>query len=145
MVTEEYPRILVETDFIFGLNPRDKLHPYIKGILKLHRQGDIRCYLAGTALVEFRTVLYSHGLSSKEVYEALIIIFDKLGEYNIDVIPIKPNHIITADFLRTLYPQLGFFDALHAGVAYEEDMTLVSYDEMYSQIEEISWKRITQF
>ena len=135
----------METDFIFGLNPEDRLHPYIDRILNLHRQGNLRCYLAGTALIEFRTILYSHGLSSQEVYEALIIVFDKLEEYDIDVIPIRPSHIIAADFLRTLYPQLSFFDALHAGVACEEDIVLVSYDEVYSQIEEISWRRITQF
>ena len=145
MAAEGGKKVLVETDFIFGLNPRDILHPYVERIISLHTQGLLKCYLVGTALIEFRTVLYSHGLKSHSVHEAIAIVIDKLNEYKIEVISVKPNHILSADFLRTKYPQLSFFDALHAGVAYEEKVLLVSYDKTYSQIKEISWKRITQF
>ena len=144
MVARKIREILVETDFLFGLNPNDKIHSYVKRAITLHKKGALKCNLAGTALFEFRTVLYSHGLSSTDVYEATLIIAHKLKEYNIDVIPTKPQHILSADFLRTQYPQLSFFDALHAGVAYEESLPLVSYDDIYSEIEEISWIKITE-
>ena len=53
--------------------------------------------------------------------------------------------MILADHLRSKYPNLSFFDALHAGVALVEKIILVSYDTIYSQINEISWKSFRDF
>jgi len=33
---------LVETDFLFGLNARDRLYPYVMKVLERHRRGEIR-------------------------------------------------------------------------------------------------------
>ncbi len=145
MVTKTSEEILVETDFLFGLNPEDKLNEYVKKIINQHNRGKIICKVAGTALMEFRAVLYSHGLSSKEVYEALLIILNVLSENKIEVISIKPQHLIMGDLLRTKYNILTFFDALHAGVAYEEGIKLVSNDNVYSKIKEIEFMQINKF
>jgi len=137
--------ILVETDFLFGINPKDKLHNYVLKITSLHENNVIKCYVSSSAFVEFRTVLYSHGKKPNEVHEALLIITDFLRKRKIEEIPLRSEHVIIADYLRSKYPNLSFFDALHAGVALVEKITLVSYDTIYSQINEISWKSFRDF
>ncbi len=144
MGTRTSKEILVETDFLFGLNPEDKLHSYVKKIINKHNKGEISCRLAGTALMEFRAVLYSHGLTSDKVYEALLIIINALNENNISIIPVRPEHIMAADLLRTKYSSLTYYDALHAGVAYEEGILLVSYDDIYAKIREINFLKMNE-
>ncbi len=143
MAVEGRREILVETDFLFGLNPEDRLHKYVIRLISLHKRKKLQCYLAGTALFEFRTVLYSHGLKSSDVHEAFLIILNTLEENDVDVISVRPKHILSADYLRTRYPELTFFDSLHAGVALEEGIPLASYDRIYERIEEISWINLT--
>jgi len=95
--------------------------------------------------MEFRAVLYSRGKEPSEVLEALSIVREFLRSSNIGEIPLKSEHIISGETLRMRYRELTYFDAIHAGVALIENMTIVSYDEIYSRLEEIKWRKITEF
>ena len=133
------------TDFLFGINPLDKLHNYVVTIAKLSKERKIYCLVASSAFMEFRTVLYSRGKKPIEVLEALSIIKDFIKSNNIMEIPLKGEHIIAGESLRVRYGELTYFDALHAGVALVEKAMVVSYDDVYSRISELKWKSITEF
>ncbi len=56
-------RLLVETDFLFGLSSRDRLYPIAMDLLKKHRSGEIELVLSSVAPLEASLVLLSRVLN----------------------------------------------------------------------------------
>ncbi len=127
-------RLLVETDFIFGLRSTDPLHTHIKCVLEKCRRGEISLAVLSSSVVEFRSVLYSSGLKPSAVEEACIIALSILAKYGVrEYEPLTLEDILIAERLRQKHGCLGFFDSLHAAASKRTGKPLLSSDEVYRQ------------
>ncbi len=121
---------LVETDFLFGLNAKDKLHPYVKAILGLHRKRRIRVHISSAAPVEALLVMYSRGIDYDKIIRVLELMGLKLVEYGVvDYVPITLSTMILAGRLRSKYSNLTYFDSIHIALAIENNLVLITRDK----------------
>lgn len=82
-----------------------------------------------------RAVLYSQGKTFREVYSSLIYLKRKLAHHAVLEEPTSIDDYILADKLREDYPELTYFDSLHAAAALRRNETLVSNDDVYGRCE----------
>jgi len=128
-------KILVETDFLFGLREKDKLHSQVLKILNMHKRGEIEVQVLSSALLEARVVLYSEGFDPKVIMEIIELMETILLEYDVNTyVPILPVDTIIAENLRIKNDKLGFFDSLHAAISMRTGIPLLSSDKIYDEI-----------
>ncbi len=128
-------KLLVETDFLFGLNARDKLHPYVLRVLELHKQGTLTIAISSAAPLEAALVLLSRGFQLDTVTRVLELMRNKLVEYNAEnYTSLSCDIIVEALRLRKTFPQLTFFDSIHIATAKTMSLTLVTSDSVLLQI-----------
>ncbi|MHA1232757.1 MAG: hypothetical protein ACTSPQ_19160 [Candidatus Helarchaeota archaeon] len=123
-------RYLIETDFLFGLRPSDKYYIKVKKMLELSKNKKIELKITNSAIFETRTVLYSQGKNSKEIYTILTLMKEKLNENNIKEEYVRFDDFILADYLRSKYPELTFFDSLHVAVSKNRNIPLCGNDSV---------------
>jgi len=127
-VTIKMEKYLIETDFLFGLRPSDKYYSKVINLLKLSKYKKIELILTNSAIFEMRTVLYSQGKNSKEIYTILTLIKKKLDENNIKEVYVQFDDFILAEYLRSKYSKLTFFDSLHVAVSKNRNIPLCGND-----------------
>ncbi|GEM_PF-604975 len=128
-------KILVETDFLFGLNSRDRLYPIVMEILKKHRDGEIELMISSAAPLEASLVLLSRGFQLDKVVKILGLMSMKLAEYRVDhFIPIRLEIVVKALELRSKYDDLTFFDSIHIALAAVTGFTLLTSDERMKEV-----------
>jgi len=128
-------RVLVETDFLFGLNARDKLYPYVTRLLEKHRKGELMLSLSSVSSLEATLVLLSRGFKARMVIRILRLMNTKLSEYNIDsYTPLSLKVIAEALELKEKYKQLTFFDSIHIATAKTMGLPLVTSDKTLARI-----------
>lgn len=128
-------RLIVETEFLFGLSARDKLHPHVSRLLELHRSGRISIVLSPAAPLEAFLVMLSRGVRYDAVSRALRLMRDKLAEYRVNTY--APPSLEAAAFaaeLRSRHPELTFFDSLHIAVAATLDIPLLTSDKTIAKV-----------
>ena len=128
-------RVIVESDFLFGLAKLDKRHSQVVRSLDMHKSGKIQLQVLSAAVVEVRSVLYSRGLGQKEIEEFFALMSEILGEYGVeDFIPTEPSDVVIAERMRKELPALTFFDSLYAATSKRLNLKLLTSEGIYSRI-----------
>lgn len=127
-------KYLIETDFLFGLRTSDRYNPIVERSLKLAREKKVDLAVITSAIFEVRAVLYSQGKKPAEISRILILMKNKLEENDIHEELIQFDDFILADFLRSTYPELTFFDALHAAMSKRRNIPLYGNDAVLKNL-----------
>ncbi|KPV65404.1 MAG: hypothetical protein AOA65_0195 [Candidatus Bathyarchaeota archaeon BA1] len=120
---------LAETGFLFGLRRGDRQHDAVMKILEICIKGLLKVQVLSSAVVEAKAVLYSRGLKPREVEEACSLMDVQLIGAGIEeYTPLTLADATLAERLRSQYPKLTFFDALHVATARKLGKPLLSND-----------------
>ena len=129
-------KILVETDFLFGLRKSDKLNKYVMKLLQLHRRGEFKILISSPSFLEVALVLLSRGFKPVQASRVLELMKLKLQEYRVrDYVSLTPEVVIQALFFKNKY-NITFFDSLHLSGAKVNNLTLVTRDKTLLRVAE---------
>ncbi len=121
---------LVETDFLFALNPEDKYHQFAINLLEDSSKGRIRLFLSPISPLEATLVMRSYELSEHDIAMALKAFDAALRRYVSTHFPeITLSIFITAAELRNRHNELSFFDSFHAAVALSNNFIYIGTDK----------------
>jgi len=139
---------MVETEFLFGFQPKDKHYDVVSNVLKTYlAKKPFSLYCPVSAMVEIREVMASHEKSSGERLSALTFIKAKAVSFGLSEIGLFSDDLILCEDLLMQHGFLTFFDGLHAAVALNNRFAVVSNDETYDKlgIERQSFKNFLDF
>ncbi|MGC8849175.1 MAG: PIN domain-containing protein [Candidatus Bathyarchaeia archaeon] len=126
---------MVETEFLFGFQPKDRRYNIVSSILKAYRATkSFSIYYPVTALIEVREVMASHGRSAEERFNALTFIRAKAATSNLLEVSLYSDDLILCEEIMAQHESLTFFDALHASVALNNKLSVISNDEVYDRV-----------
>ena len=128
-------KVLVESDFLFGLRQSDRRHENVLRALARHSRGNLTIRVLSSAVAEVRTVLYSRGLGPKESEDVLSLMGAMLAEHGVqEYLPIEIADVVVAERLRADQSQLGFFDSLHAATSKRLGIPVLSSEGAYTRL-----------
>ncbi len=120
---------LVETDFLFSLNPNDRHHRHARQLLQAAAKGQLRAWLSPVAPIEASLILKSRGFTEDKVADILRSFRDAIQKYTIPAIPeLHVDHLAMAAELRHVHSSLTFFDSIHVAIALSSPFIYVSTD-----------------
>lgn len=125
---------MIETEFLFSLNPDHKFNKRVSKILELVKQDriEVRCLASG--FLEAIFVLKSKGMKESIIRSIIAAMISKLKKSGVDKIePIVVEALVGCMALRELY-RITFYDALHASMALRISAVLISNDKVYDNI-----------
>jgi len=123
---------MVETEFLFGFQPKDKHYDAVSSVLKAYTATKpFSLYYPVSALVEIREVMASHKKDAIERLNALTLIKAKAISFDLLEMGLSSEDLILCEDLLMRYRVLTFFDGLHASVALNNKFSMVSNDEIY--------------
>ena len=126
---------MVETEFLFGFQPKDKHYDVVSGILKAYMATKpFSLYYPVSALVEVREVMASHKKDTAERLNALTFIKAKAISFSLPEIGLSSDDLILCEDLLMQHRFLTFFDGLHASVALNNKFSMISNDEIYDEL-----------
>ena len=126
---------LVETEFLFGFQPKDKYYEVVSSILKAYMATKpFSLYYPVSALVEIREVMASHRKDTAERLDALTFIKVKAISFGLSEMWLSSDDLILCEDLLMQHRLLTFFDGLHASVALNNKFSLVSNDGIYDEL-----------
>lgn len=135
---------MVETEFLFGFQPKDKHYDLASGILKAYTatKKSFSLYYPVSALVEIREVMASHKKAAEERLNALTFIKTKAILFGLQEKGLSSDDLILCEDLLMQHRFLTFFDGLHASVALNNRLLIISNDEVYDEfgIKRLSFK-----
>jgi len=134
---------MVETEFLFGFQPKDKHYDVVSNILKAYSaKKPFSLYYPVSAMVEVREVMASHEKSSEVRLSALTFIKAKAVSFGLSEVGLFSDDLILCEDLLMQHGSLTFFDGVHAAVALNNRFVVVSNDETYDKlgIERLSFK-----
>jgi len=126
---------MVETEFLFGFQPRDRHYEAVSNILKAFMaiKPFSLCYPV-SALLEIREVMAGHKKEVAERLNALTFVKAKAVSFGLSEISLSSDDLILCENLMTEHRRLTFFDGLHASVALNNNLSIVSNDEIYDEL-----------
>ena len=128
-------RVLVESDFLFGLRSSDGHHAHVVEALKRHRAGALSIQVLSSAVVEVKTVLHSRGLEPDVIEDTLSLMDAILAQHGVrGFIPLELGDAVLAEKMRRKERRLGFFDSLHAAVSQRLAIRLLSSEQAYADL-----------
>lgn len=122
-------KFLIETDFLFGLRPSDRLNKHINSFILDIKNSRELIILSGASLIEVPLVLLGEEKSNlivQETITAMKLALQSLTKYTIQ--NFEFSDIITAFRLRKDY-NTSFFDSLHIATALNSNLTLLTSDK----------------
>jgi len=126
---------MVETEFLFGFQPKDKHYDVVSSILKAYMATKpFSLYYSVSALVEVREVMASHKKDPAERLNALTFIKAKAISFGLPEMGLSSDDLILCEDLLMQHRFLTFFDGLHASVALNNRFSMVSNDEIYDDL-----------
>lgn len=126
--------VFVELDFLFGLRRSDIRHSRVMHALSDHKQDRLHIEILSSAVIEVRTLLASRGLEPKTIEEILSLMAALLGDYGVsDFVPLGLGDAILAERMRSQWPELIFFDSLHAATSKAQGRKLLSSEGIYKK------------
>ncbi|MHB1867957.1 MAG: hypothetical protein ACYCPP_03330 [Nitrososphaerales archaeon] len=127
--------VLVESDFLFGLNKSDRRNAHVIRSLNKHKEGRIEIRVLSSAVVEVRSVLYSRGIGQKHIEEFFSLMAEILCDYGVEeFVPTELSDVIIAERMRAESSTLTFFDSLHAAASKRLNLKLLSSEGIYSKL-----------
>lgn len=129
--------VLVETDFLFGLNAKDNLFPKVLRILEERKKGRLKVIISSASPIEVFLVLLSRNMSYEAITKVIKLMNTKLAEYRInDFAPITLDVVVKALELRMKYKELTLFDSIHISLAKTLNMPLLTSDNVMLKVME---------
>jgi len=126
---------MIETEFLFGSQPKDKRYDVVSSILEAYAATKpFSFYYPISALVEVREVMASHKKDAAKRLNALTFIKAKATSFGLKEIELSSNDLILCEHLLVQHNSLTFFDGLHASVALNNKLSIVSNDEIYDEL-----------
>jgi len=125
---------MVETEFLFGFQPKDKRYDVVSNILAYATTKPFSLYYPISALIEVREVMASHKKDAAKRLNALTFIKAKAMSFNLKEIELSSNDLILCEHLLVQHNSLTFFDGLHASVALNNNLSILSNDEIYDEL-----------
>lgn len=127
---------LVETEFLFGFQPKDKHYDIVSSVLKAYMETNrFTIYYPVSALLEIRQVMASHRKTPADRLNALTFIKTKAITSNLYEIGLSSDDLILCEDLLMQNPSLTLFDGLHASVALNNRLAIVSNDRVYDELD----------
>jgi len=139
---------MVETEFLFGFQPKDKHYDVVSSVLKAYMAArSFSLYYPVSALIEIRGVMASHKKDSGERLNALTFIKAKAISSGLLETGLSSDDLILCEDLLMEHGSLTFFDGLHASVALNNKFAIVSNDQTYDElsIRRLSFKDFLDF
>ncbi|MDH5753680.1 MAG: PIN domain-containing protein [Candidatus Bathyarchaeota archaeon] len=132
---------MVETEFLFSFQPKDKHYDVVSNILEAYATTKpFPLHYPISALIEVREVMANHKKDAAKRLNTLTFIKAKATSFNLKEIELSSNDLILCEHLLIQHNSLTFFDGLHASVALNNKLSIVSNDEIY---DELSLKRLS--
>lgn len=132
---------MVETEFLFSFQPKDKHYDVVSNILEAYATTKpFPLHYPISALIEVREVMANHKKDAAKKLNTLTFIKAKAISFNLKEIELSSNDLILCEHLLIQHNSLTFFDRLHASVALNNKLSIVSNDEIY---DELSLKRLS--
>ena len=126
---------MVETEFLFGFQPKDKHYDVVSSVLKAYMAAKpFSLHYPVSALIEIREVMASHKKDPTERLNALTFIKAKAVSQGLLEIGLFSNDLILCEDLLMQHPFLTFFDGLHASVSLNNKFSMVSNDKIYDAL-----------
>lgn len=126
---------MVETEFLFGFQPKDKRYDVVSSILKAYvATKPFSLYYPVSAMIEIRGVMASHKKGAAERLNALTFIKAKAVSQGLLEIELYSNDLILCEDLLMQNRFLTYFDGLHASVALNNRFSMVSNDKIYDTL-----------
>lgn len=126
---------MVETEFLFGFQPKDKHYDIVSSILKAYEATKpFSLYYPVSALIEIREVMAGHKKDAEERLHALTFIKAKAVSSGLPEIELSSDDLILCEDLLMQHRFLTFFDGLHASVALNNKFSIVSNDAIYDEL-----------
>ena len=126
---------MVETEFLFGFQPKDKHYDVVSSILEAYvSTKPFSLFFPVSALIEIRGVMATHRKDTVERLEALTFIKAKAVSSELQEIELSSDDLILCEHLLTEQRSLTFFDRLHASVALNNGFSIISNDEIYDEL-----------
>ena len=139
---------MVETEFLFGFQPKDKHYDVVSAVLKAYTvTKPFSLYYPVSGLIEIREVMASHRKDSVERLNALTFIKAKAISFSLIEIGLSSDDLILCEDLLMQHRSLTFFDGLHASVALNNEFSVVSNDQVYDElgVKRLSFKNFSEF
>ena len=128
-------KVLVETDFLFGLRSGDRNHEGVARALSMSREGSLEVSVLSSAVVELRAALYSKGFGPRQVEDAVTMMDAALvGSGVEDYVESRLSDVVLSEIMRAQFSELTFFDSLHAAASKRTGVPLLSSDPIYRRI-----------
>jgi len=128
-------KVLVETDFLFGLRGGDRNHEGVARALSMSIEGSLEVSVLSSAVVEARATLYSKGFSPREVEDAAAMMDAVLAESGVNsYVESRLSDVVLSEIMRTQFSELTFFDSLHAATSKRLGVPILSSDHVYRRI-----------
>ncbi len=128
-------KVLVETDFLLALNPRDRNHEWALNLLEEARSNALILYVSPAALIELALFLKSRGVDDIVLSEVFEAITDAITLYTAPHYPILTfKHLRYASELRSRYPELSFFDSIHASTSIIDKLVYMGLDSVVKKV-----------
>lgn len=126
---------IVETDFLFGLRPSDRLHDLVTAALQKNLKGELRLIVSGASPIEANAVMASQGLAEKQIGEAFSLIRTTLQKHRLERYTwITISDVQNASSSRQRLRGLTFFDSLHAAISSRMGAPVLSSDPIYRDL-----------
>jgi len=126
---------MVETEFLFGFQPKDKHYDLVSNILEAYMATRLfPLYYPVSALLEVREVLASHRKDTMQRLNALTFMKAKAISSGLQEVELTSDDLILCEDLLMQHDFLSFFDGLHASVALNNGLSVVSNDEVYDEL-----------
>lgn len=125
----------METDFLFGLREKDRLHQHVMKALVDHREGRVRLELSSVSVLEVMVVALSQGVGWEQLATALRLMDIELGANNLGgYLPLSLSDACISLGMRLENNDLNLFDSLHASVAKNNGLGILSSDPIYDSL-----------
>ena len=106
-------------------------------MLKEARRGEIALYISPAALIEVSLILRTKGINETELKEVLDSMRYAISMYTKPRLPhLSFEHVSLASNLRSRYPELSFFDSIHASIAILNGLLYYDLDKVIKEIVE---------
>lgn len=121
-------KVLVETDFLFGLRPSDSIHKAVLQVLEDSAKGVVKLHISPVSPIEASLVMKAAGLGDEDISTALRAMDASMRKYSSPLyIELTLSDAALAAELREKHG-LTFFDSIHASVSLSRSLRYVSGD-----------------
>jgi len=126
---------LVEIGFLLALDSRDKNHEWAMEVLRRAKERRIMIYVSPAAPIELSLIMKSRGLNNNDIRRVMNALDAVIRRYTKpNYLPLELRHALYAAELRSKYPELTFFDSLHASVAILNNLMYADLDEVVRKV-----------